>query len=138
MELRILKENLLKNPKFREEYFESKDLFFLISEMVKDTRIKRGFTQKQLARRLRTRQSSIARLERGRSLPSIRFLQKIAKALGTSLVPPKFASVGTETKTRRINLLVEDQDIISNWPEIYSKINENITSYNEQIQKIKT
>ena len=44
-------------------------------------RILRGLTQAQLAEMVGTRQTSIARLENGSSLPSISFLQKVAGAL---------------------------------------------------------
>jgi transcriptional regulator with XRE-family HTH domain len=43
-------------------------------------------TQAQLAERIKTDQGNIARLERGRSPPSIRNLQRIAEATGHSLV----------------------------------------------------
>jgi transcriptional regulator with XRE-family HTH domain len=45
-------------------------------------RIRRGLTQKQLAELVGTRQSSIARLERGVTPPSLSFLSKVAAALG--------------------------------------------------------
>ena len=45
-------------------------------------RIQRGLTQKQLAEMVGTRQSSIARLERGTTPPNLTFLGKVAAALG--------------------------------------------------------
>jgi DNA-binding XRE family transcriptional regulator len=44
-------------------------------------RIQRGLTQTQLAEMVGTRQPSIARLENGTSVPSLSFLDRIAKAL---------------------------------------------------------
>jgi DNA-binding XRE family transcriptional regulator len=44
-------------------------------------RIMRGLTQSQLAEIVGTRQPSIARLEDGSSIPSLSFLDRIAKAL---------------------------------------------------------
>jgi DNA-binding XRE family transcriptional regulator len=44
-------------------------------------RIQRGLTQAQLAEMVGTRQPSIARLENGISVPSLSFLDRIAKAL---------------------------------------------------------
>ena len=44
-------------------------------------RIQRGLTQAQLAEIVGTRQPSIARLENGSSVPSLSFLDRIAKAL---------------------------------------------------------
>jgi DNA-binding XRE family transcriptional regulator len=44
-------------------------------------RIQRGLTQAQLAQMVGTRQPSIARLENGSSIPSLSFLDRVAKAL---------------------------------------------------------
>ncbi len=44
-------------------------------------RIMRGLTQTQLAKLAGTRQPSIARLENGSTIPSLSFLDRIAKAL---------------------------------------------------------
>lgn len=45
-------------------------------------RILRGLTQEQLAEMVGTKQSSIARLEQGKTPPSLSFLRKVADALG--------------------------------------------------------
>jgi transcriptional regulator with XRE-family HTH domain len=44
-------------------------------------RILRGLTQQQLAEKVGTKQPSIARLEGGRSTPSLDFLRRVAQAL---------------------------------------------------------
>jgi ribosome-binding protein aMBF1 (putative translation factor) len=49
-------------------------------------REKRGLTQKELAERLGTTQSAIARLEAGNIAPSLPTLDKVAAALGVELV----------------------------------------------------
>jgi transcriptional regulator with XRE-family HTH domain len=49
-------------------------------------REKRGQTQKDLAARLGTTQSAIARLEAGNIAPSLPTLDKVAAALGVELV----------------------------------------------------
>jgi transcriptional regulator with XRE-family HTH domain len=53
-------------------------------------RTKKGWTQLQLAKELKTLQPSIARVENGNTVPSLNFLLRIAKALGTGLVAPTF------------------------------------------------
>ena len=45
-----------------------------------------GLSQIELAARLKTSQANVVRLEKGRSLPSTRTLQRIAKATGHKLV----------------------------------------------------
>ena len=49
-------------------------------------REKRGLTQRELAERLGTTQSAIARLEAGNIAPSLPTLDKVAAALGVELV----------------------------------------------------
>ena len=90
MNLKDFEKELLKNPKFKKEYYDSDDITFVISEMVIDARIEKGLTQKQLADKIGTKQSSIARLEAASYLPSLSFLKKIARALDANLLPPKF------------------------------------------------
>ncbi len=96
MELKDLKRELLEDKKFSEEYFRY-DLAFEIGEMVIDARVKLGLTQEALAQMTSTKQPSIARLENGTKLPSLSFLEKIAKAMGTYLIAPRFAFLDNET-----------------------------------------
>ncbi len=44
-----------------------------------------GLSQAELAERMKTSQSAIARLESGRSRPSVRTLEKLAAATGAKL-----------------------------------------------------
>jgi transcriptional regulator with XRE-family HTH domain len=90
MHLKDYKHKLMSNPEFKKEY-DKIDLAFEISKMIIELRIKKGVTQKRLAELLGTKQPSIARVENGTLLPSITFLDNIAKALGTYLLPPRFA-----------------------------------------------
>lgn len=89
MELKKLKEKLLADKKFREEYYR-KDLAVEIGEMVIDARVKLGLTQAELADLVGTQQPSIARLENGDRIPDLKFLERIAKSLGAELTAPKF------------------------------------------------
>lgn len=50
-----------------------------------EARTRAGLTQEQLAKRMRTTQSVIARLEGGRVRPSTKTLERIARATGTRL-----------------------------------------------------
>lgn len=50
-----------------------------------EARMQAGLTQEQLARRMRTTQSAIARLESGKGLPSTQTLARFARATGTLL-----------------------------------------------------
>lgn len=59
--------------------------------LVREARRRAGITQEELARRVGTTQSAVARLERGRTEPSVRRLRTLARAcgleLGVSLTP---------------------------------------------------
>lgn len=98
MSLKTLKDNLLVNNNFHKAYFNKTNIVFEIAEMVTNERMNKGLTQKDLAKLLKTKQSSISRLESGNSLPSLNFLEKIAKALNMKLLAPRFISI-EESKT---------------------------------------
>lgn len=53
---------------------------------IRDLREKRGLSQRELAGRLGTTQSAVARLEAGNVSPSLPTLDKAAEALGVELV----------------------------------------------------
>lgn len=80
-----LKKELLKNKKVVEEYKRLEPRYQLISQLI-ESRLKKGLTQEQLAKRIGTKQSAIARLESGSSNPSMAFLEKIAEAIGLKLI----------------------------------------------------
>lgn len=85
-----LRDHLFSDPAFRKEYSESENIAFMVGRQVMKARITRGLSQEELAKKIRTKQPSIARLENGNSWPSLRFLKRIATALDTKLIPPKF------------------------------------------------
>lgn len=89
MEWKQAKEELLRDPKLRAAYNKI-DLPHAVGEMIIEARIIKKLTQSQLAELVGTKQPSIARIENGSSLPSLSFLQKIADALNTRLLPPRF------------------------------------------------
>ena len=64
-----LKKKWMKNPKFREEY-EALETEFSIVRMLIDARQKANLTQEEVAKRMKTRQNVIARLESGKANPS--------------------------------------------------------------------
>ncbi|KKP80915.1 MAG: hypothetical protein UR81_C0012G0003 [Candidatus Levybacteria bacterium GW2011_GWB1_35_5] len=70
----------LKNPEFKTEYDLLQPEFAVIEAIIR-ARIKKGFTQKELAEKIGTKQSVISRLESGRANPSIGFLKKMAAAM---------------------------------------------------------
>jgi ribosome-binding protein aMBF1 (putative translation factor) len=81
----ILRERMLADPAVRAEYDALADEFALVEELIK-ARAHSGLTQEEIARRMGTTQSVVARLESGRSMPSTRTLKKYAEATGMKLV----------------------------------------------------
>lgn len=79
-----LKKELMQDPEFKKGYDALEVEFSIISQMLKK-RLAKGMTQKQLAEKIGTKQSAIARLESGNSNPSVAFLEKISKGLGGKL-----------------------------------------------------
>lgn len=79
------KKEALKNPELRKEYERLAPEYAIISAIIKN-RIETGMTQKELAKKVGTKQSAISRLESGNSNPSLGFLKKVAEALGSTLV----------------------------------------------------
>ena len=82
--LQALKERFMKDPKFREEYVRVDEEYALVEALVR-ARTAAKLTQAELARRLGTTQSAIARLEGGRVSPSVTTLRRYAAATGTRL-----------------------------------------------------
>jgi DNA-binding XRE family transcriptional regulator len=56
-----------------------------LAELVHGVRTRAGLTQTELARRVGTTQSSIARIEGGGSMPTIDMLSRLARATGPSV-----------------------------------------------------
>jgi ribosome-binding protein aMBF1 (putative translation factor) len=75
---------LLKDPEVRKEYDALEEEFAWIDAVAK-ARARSGLSQAQLAKRMKTTQSAIARLESGRAKPSTRTLARFAEATGHKL-----------------------------------------------------
>ncbi len=79
--LKDLKTRLLKDPQVRKHYDAMEEEFALMAAVAK-ARARSGLSQAELAKRMKTTQSTIARLESGRGKPSTRTLARFAKATG--------------------------------------------------------
>ncbi len=82
--LKDLHKKWMKDPEYRKEYDALEEEFTLIAAVAK-ARARAGLSQAELARRMKTTQSTIARLESGRAHPSTRTLSRLAKATGHRL-----------------------------------------------------
>ncbi|MFZ4790020.1 MAG: helix-turn-helix domain-containing protein [Candidatus Competibacteraceae bacterium] len=77
-----LKAELLQNPEVQAEYERLRPEFELAKTII-TARAAQGLTQAELAARMETSQSYIARLESGRVLPSMKTWLRLAAATGT-------------------------------------------------------
>lgn len=78
------KKILLKKPAFKRIY-QSSRLEYEIARALILARVKKRLTQAQLAKKLKTRQSVISRVESGKTTPSLSFLKRLAGILDSSL-----------------------------------------------------
>jgi ribosome-binding protein aMBF1 (putative translation factor) len=74
-----LKDRLLANPKVKAEYDALAPEFEIAAELLR-ARIRAGLSQADLAAKMGTSQSTIARLESGQALPSTKTLLRFAEA----------------------------------------------------------
>lgn len=79
-----LQKKWLKDPKYRDAHKALQSEFDLARALIQ-ARAAAGLTQQELAERMETTQSVIARLESGRTRPSTQTLDRLATATGTRL-----------------------------------------------------
>lgn len=78
------RKELMQNPEYRAAY-EALEQEYALAKTLIEARKRAGLTQAGLAEILNTTQSSIARMESGRSLPTMATLKKYAEATGQYL-----------------------------------------------------
>ena len=79
-----LEKELLSDVATKKEFDKLAPRYAVISQLIA-ARIKNKMTQQDVARKVGTKQSAIARLESGGVNPSLEFLQKIAQVMGYKL-----------------------------------------------------
>lgn len=78
------KRELLKNPKFRQALRETEPEYQVARALIL-ARLKNDLTQKELAKKMGTKQSVISRVENARTTPSLSFMKRLAQVLGMNL-----------------------------------------------------
>jgi predicted transcriptional regulator len=81
---RQLHKKWIKDPDYKTAFDGMEEEFALAKSLIA-ARSKAQLTQKDLAEKMKTSQSAIARLESGESNPSISLLKRYASATGTHL-----------------------------------------------------
>ena len=81
---REMRKKWMKDPEFVKAC-EERELETALIRAILDARIKKGVTQKELAKKVGTKQSSIARFESGKYSSTMSFIQKLANALNLKI-----------------------------------------------------
>jgi|HubBroStandDraft_1064217.scaffolds.fasta_scaffold05941_5 transcriptional regulator with XRE-family HTH domain len=71
----------MKEPGFKKGYEALEEAFSLASQLI-EARARAGLTQAEVAERMGTSQSTVARLESGGAMPSLSTLKRFAQATG--------------------------------------------------------
>jgi transcriptional regulator with XRE-family HTH domain len=79
-----LKDEWMKDPSFRAEY-DALAPEFALSRALIEARANAGLTQADVAERMGTTQSVVARIESGRNPPNLRTLERYAHAVGSRI-----------------------------------------------------
>jgi transcriptional regulator with XRE-family HTH domain len=82
--VRELHEKWMTNPEYRAEHERLAPEFELAQALI-EARTRAGLTQEELADRMKTTQSAVARMESGKRFPSTSTLRRFALATGTHL-----------------------------------------------------
>ena len=81
---KVFKARMLADPEVKREYDALEAEFAIASELIR-ARVRAGLSQAELAERMGTSQSAIARLESGQTLPSTKTLLRFAEATGSKI-----------------------------------------------------
>lgn len=79
-----LHKELMKDPGYKREY-NKLETEFQIAGQILEARLKKKMSQEELARKVKTGQAVISRLEGMNAKPSITLLKKVARALDTKI-----------------------------------------------------
>ncbi len=108
--------NLEANPEYHQAERDLQVRLDLADEVLR-LRIEKGWSQAELAEHADTKQANISRIESGLSNPSLRFLEKLAKALDTTLTirleRVQLPSISTDTGGNAQNQSI----YVPNWPQ---------------------
>jgi DNA-binding XRE family transcriptional regulator len=83
-DINVLMAQALQNPEVKAEYERLGPIYALVFELI-EARHQAGLTQAELAARMGTTQSAIARLENARRMPSLAMVARYAAAVGQRL-----------------------------------------------------
>ena len=99
------------------EIFELDDILYDISMKIFDYRMSKGWTQKQLAKKLDITQAMVSKLESGEYNPTVGQLWKISKKLGWTF------DITLEEKTEKEEVEIIETDV---WDSVNEDFNKDL------------
>lgn len=75
----------LKDPEFRKAWEETEAEYLLATQLI-EKRLKKKMSQRTLAKKVKTTQAVISRIETMQANPSLSLLKRISDVLGTKLI----------------------------------------------------
>jgi predicted transcriptional regulator len=82
--LATLKRKILKNPEVKREYERLAPAYDIVQTLI-DARVRANMTQAEVAKRMGTTQSAVARMESGKYDPKVTSLRQYAEATGSQI-----------------------------------------------------
>ncbi|MCK4390904.1 MAG: helix-turn-helix transcriptional regulator [Desulfobacterales bacterium] len=82
--MKEMKKKLMKNAKFQKEYDILEEEFAVVHALI-EARTRARLTQQEVAERMGTTQSAIARMESGSGFPSMTSIKKYAEATNSKI-----------------------------------------------------
>lgn len=116
-----------ENVEYQEVEHELKPILDLADDLLR-LRLAKGWSQGELAEHAGTKQANISRLESGLSNPSVKFLQKVAKALDTEL-SIHLEKNPSQAVNKSVHIDIQNQIAIpiENWPKPINNANKGNT-----------
>lgn len=128
MNSKDFKKLLLADEKIKNAFIEAeKNETYKIGRDIKKLRINKGWTQKEFAEKIGTKQPGIARIENGSECPNNETLKKIAKVTKTIFVPPHFLENSSNIKESSENNFQPEKAFVNSYlkTEIANFMTEN-------------
>jgi ribosome-binding protein aMBF1 (putative translation factor) len=97
-----LRERLLTDPEVKAEYDRLGPIFAVVGEMI-EARHAAGLTQTDIAARMGTSKSVVARLENARHMPTFEMMARYAAAIGRRIDIHLAPSVGERSASEAIH-----------------------------------
>lgn len=88
------------------------------ADLIRDARRRNGVSQRSLARRARTTQRHVSRIERGEVSPSVETLERLLRAMGERLELGAAPGPRANPSTDVLRAAIEDSEVSERFAEV--------------------